>query len=304
MFRAALISTVLVLGSLVTAIESSAASRPGRVYWGLDAGAAHQFAASLSNADGTFSMNRYFVEPSVGYAWSSRNRISLSLAFGEADYDFSSAATIAGLEPWGRVRDYRLSLPVRFAPTERTDVYLRPSIRSYAEDGASVQDGTTGGLMTGISWRVSDSLLIGPGIGWYSKLGGGSHVFPVLIIDWQITDRLSLTTGRGLAASQGPGLSLNYRLSDRWQLGLTGRIESARFVLDNDGSPDEAYGKDRSLPLLVSIDYEPWPMTSVGAFIGAEFDGQLSLEDEDGRKIARQAYGVAPLIGVAFSSRF
>ena len=228
----------------------------------------------------------------------------MSFGFGESDYDFSSGATIDGLEPWGSIRDYHLSVPIRFSPTERSNVYLRPSVRSYAENGASMNDGRTEGLVAGVSWTFSESITIGPGVGWYSKLGGGSQVFPILIIDWAITEKLSLTTSRGLAASQGPGLSLNYRLSEKWRLGLTGRVENTRFALDDEGPVSGGYGEDRSLPVLFSVAYEPWKMTSFSAIFGGEFDGELALEDEDSRTIAREDYNVAPMIGLAFRSRF
>lgn len=284
--------------------ENSEESSPDHVVWGVDAGVSHQFSTDFSDADGAFSVNRYFVQPSIGYAWDKRNRVSLSFGFGEFDYDFSSGATVEGLEPWGRIRDYHLSVPFRFSPTERTDVYIRPGIRSYAEEGASIKDGRTEGLTAGISWIVSETLTIGPGIGWYTKLGGGSRAFPILIINWAITDRLSLTTGQGLAASQGPGLTLNYRLNDKWRLGLVGRIERTRYALNNEDIATEEYGRDESLPLLFNINFAPRPTISIGAFFGFEFDGQLSLEDEDRRVVAREDYDLAPLIGLAFRSRF
>ena len=302
--RFLLLSSLLILVSMTTVAEDSVERQFGPVVWGLDGGAVHQFTTDFSDADGAFSISRYFIQPSVSYAWDRRNTLSLSLGFGESDYDFSSGATIDDLEPWGRVRDYRLSVPIRFAPTERSDVIIRPSVRSNAESGASLNDGRTEGLIAGISWRVSESLSIGPGFGWYTELGGGSRTFPIVIINWDITDRLSLNTGRGLAASQGPGLALNYRLSEKWQLGLIGRIERTRFALDNEGSAPDLFGQDRSLPVLFSVEYAAWPMTSVSVFFGGEFDGQLAFKDEDGRTVTSEDYDVAPLVGMAFRSRF
>jgi hypothetical protein len=289
---------------LIVDASDSDERQSGQVISGIDVGVVHQFSTDLSDVDGAFSVNRYFIEPSVGYAWDQRNRVSVSFGFGESDYDFSSVTMVNGSEPWGRIQDYHLSVPIRFSATERTNVYLRPTVRSFAEDGASMNDGRTEGLIAGISWTLSETLTIGPGLGWFTKLGGGSRAFPILIIDWAITDRLSLTTGRGLAASQGPGLALNYRLSDKWRLALTGRIESTRFVLNEQSPAPADYGKDASLPLLFSVDYQPWPMVSIGAFVGFEFDGQLRLEDEERRVIEQEDYDVAPFVGLVLRSRF
>jgi hypothetical protein len=133
---------------------------------------------------------------------------------------------------------------------------------------------------------LSDTLFIGPGFGWYSELGDGSSAFPILVINWSISDRLALTTGRGLGASQGPGLDLTYSLNNKWKLGLTGRYEQIRFALENDASSPRTYGEDRSLPLILSVRYSPWPMTMVGAFVGADFGGELSVLDTNGQRLS------------------
>lgn len=271
---------------------------------GLQGAALHQFESDLEDGDGDFSVSRFFIQPSLGYAWDRRNTLSLSVGYGESDYDFSSGAEIDGLAPWGTIRDFRISMPIRFSPSERSDVIIIPSVRSFAEKGADLNDGRTEGLIAGASWRFSDRLTIGPGFGWYSELDGGSQAFPILVIDWQITDKLSVTTGRGLAATQGPGLTLGYNLNSKWQLGLTGRYEKVRFAVNESGPAASGIGEERSLPLLLTLNYTPWPMTTISALVGAEFDGRLSLEDASGRELGRSEFDTAPVIGLSFTSRF
>jgi hypothetical protein len=270
----------------------------------IQGGALHQFETDLSDAEGDFSLSRVFVQPSVGYAWNKRNMVSLSLGIGDSDYDFSPEATIDGWQPWGRVRDYKVAIAFRFSPSEHTDAIIIPSVRSYAEEDASLDDGRSEGLLAGVGWKLSDTLTIGPGFGWYTELGGGAHAFPIIILDWAITDKLSLTTGRGLAASQGPGLDLTYSLNDKWQVALAGRYEKTRFALEDDGVTPDGFGQDKSLPLVLSVQYSPWPMTSFSAFIGIEFEGELSLENADGRTVARSEYDTAGAVGLAFRNRF
>ena len=81
----------------------------------------------------------------------------------------------------------------------------------------------------GAGWRFSDRLTLGPGFGWFSEVGGGNNAFPIIVIDWKITDRLSLQTGKGLAASQGPGLTMSYALGSRWSVSAMARYEKTRF---------------------------------------------------------------------------
>ncbi len=87
--------------------------------------------------------------------------------------------------------------------------FVAPSIDRRAESGASSTDGVTTGVFAGVSWDVSERLRIGPAFGAFSGLGSeNAQVFPFFLLDWSMTDRLSLTTGPSLGASQGPGLSL------------------------------------------------------------------------------------------------
>ena len=90
---------------------------------------------------------------------------------------------MGGTRPWGNIQDYSLSVPIRFSPADRANVIVIPSVRSYYEEGADLDDGRTEGLIAAAGWRFSDKLTLGPGFGWFSELGGGSNVFPIILVD-------------------------------------------------------------------------------------------------------------------------
>ena len=272
--------------------------------WSAAAGAVHQFSANLSDGPGDLSVTRGFLNAGVGYAWSRDSSVSVSFGIGTTDYDFSSETLIDSRKPWGRIRDYRLSVPVRFAPIEKMSVIVIPSIRTHAESGASLRDGRTEGMLGGFSWKFSDTLSIGPGFGWFSDVGDESNVFPILLVDWKIAESLSLSTGRGLAASQGPGLSLNYELDQKWTLGLTARYEKTRFSLKQGEGRSARVGEDSSMPLYMVASYSPWPMTSMTALAGVDIGGTMSLEGGNGQRIAKTDIDTAMVFGFTFQSRF
>jgi hypothetical protein len=195
-------------------------------------------------------------------------------------------------------------VPVRFSPTEKMSVIVIPSIRTHAESGASLRDGRTEGVLGGFSWKFSDTLSIGPGFGWFSDVGDENNVFPILLVDWKITESLSLSTGRGLAASQGPGLSLNYELNQNWTLGLTARYEKTRFSLKEREGRSAGVGEDSSTPLYIVASYSPWPMTSMTALAGVDIGGTMSLEDGQGQRVAKTDIDTAIVFGFTFQSRF
>ena len=73
---------------------------------------------------------------------------------------------------------------------------------------------------------------------------------------------------------------------------------------NDQGPAPNGVGQDRSLPVVVSIDYEPFPRSSITAFAGAEFNGQLRLDDANGNRIDTRDYDTAPLVGAAIRLAF
>ena len=265
-------------------------------------GYVHQFDSDLDDG-GKFDVDRYFLQGGLSYSMGPRRRISLSVGAGRDRYDFSDNPGFVD-EPWDRIDQLRVSVPVTWAFDEQWTLFAIPTLRFYGESGADSGDSATGGALAGLSYRVSDRLTIGPGLGVLSQIEDSVSVFPILIVDWKITDRVSLETGRGLGATQGPGLNLNYRLSDTWNFGLGGRYESLRFRLDDRGSAPDGVGEDRSVPVYVSASYSRGRDLQISAIGGVELNGELRLEDSQGRRLARDNYETAPFLGATFNIRF
>ena len=158
---------------LVSFSAAASAQEAGQEYgpwvWSVAGGAVNQFSSNFSDGPGDVSVTRAFLGGGLGYAWDRDTTAAVSIGVGSTDYDFSSEAQIDGREPWGRIEEYRLSVPIRFSPTEKVSAIVIPSIRSYAESGAS--DGRSEGVLGGFSWKFSDTLSIGPGAGWFSDVG-------------------------------------------------------------------------------------------------------------------------------------
>ena len=250
---------------------------------------------------GSFSASRTFLRGTSIYALENDASVGVSASFGVFDYDFGDATQ----RPWDDIQDIRLSIPTRFRASETATVFLSPQVRWDYESGADRSDSTTYGLFAGVAWKISDSLTIGPAFGAYSQLEeSGADVFPAILVDWDITDRWNLNTGAGLGATGGPGLTLGYKLSDTSRIALSARSESVRFRLDDKGLAPDGVGEDESIPVVISYQYNPNPGLSLSAFVGAEFDGQLKLDDASGNQISRQSYDTAPLGGLAVRFRF
>ncbi|MGA0266852.1 MAG: hypothetical protein ACO3KY_13260 [Lysobacterales bacterium] len=268
----------------------------------LDGGFAVQSEVDLDRDGGAFSNDRDFWSLGVDYRWNYRNSIGVSLGIGSTEYDFVSAPGSAAVGPWSDMDEWRVSLPSRWALGDTSTLFIIPSLRDYSEKGAA-GDGDTWSLLAGVAWRRSESLTIGPGLGVFSRLEDDARVFPILLIDWKLSERWELSTGQGLAASQGPGLTLGYQLSPQWRLGLTGRFEEIQFRLDETGVAPGGVGEDSSLPLIFTAAWSPSPQVRLAAFAGMKLAGELAVYDRSGDRLQRDDYDAAGIYGVTIEFR-
>jgi outer membrane scaffolding protein for murein synthesis (MipA/OmpV family) len=305
MIRSTRVFIAITLIALLYAMPATAQQpKNGPWYFTIDGAGAHQSEADLKDSTGGFTEDRWFVSARVDYVWDRRTSLGISVGGGQSNYDFNDETGFGGGEPWNKVDDMRVSLSGRFGFGETGSVFIVPTLRFNGEKDASSSDSSTWGLFAAATWKLSDTLTIGPGIGIFSRLEDSTKFFPILAIDWDISDRWNLSTGRGLASSQGPGLTLSYELNDDWSFGLTGRYESVEFRLDDEGPQAGGVGRDQSMPLVFSARVTPTRNFNVSVFTGLEFGGKLKLKNAAGDVVEESDYDPAVLFGAAFEYRF
>jgi hypothetical protein len=269
----------------------------------LRGGYVHQLDTDIDNG-GSFSVNRFFIQGGPTYASDEATSISLAVGYGSDGYDFSGDTGFGGRNPWEDIYSLRFSIPLRWKIDERWTGFVSPALRFTGEANADFGDAATGGGFAGFSYRFSDRLTIGPGVGVLTQLEDSTRVIPILIINWKITETLSLNTGRGIGATLGPGLTLDWRPSGKWSFFIGGRYERLRFRLDEDGTVSNGIGDDRSFPLFCGIEYSFTPLFRISVLGGAEVGGELRLEDENGDTIIKENHDPAGILGIAFRARF
>lgn len=266
-------------------------------------GAVYQFDTDLDEG-GSYNATRFTIQAGSGYSWDPQTNVSFALGYSYDGYDFTGNAGFGSLNPWEDIHTISLGVPMRFGIDDQWTAFVIPSIRATGESGADFDESVTGGVLGGFSYRFSDRLTLGPGIGIISQLEESATIIPILIIDWKITDKWSLDTGRGLGATLGPGLTLNYQPNRMWRFGIGGRYEKLRFRLDTKDTTGGGVGEDLSFPLFVSGTYNVSPKTNISLVGGLEFGGELKLEDEDGRTISKESYDTGIFLGFTFNTRF
>ena len=297
-FLIALLATTLM--ALAARIE---AGPPAGNEWRfkLDAGALHQFDASLDDG-GDFDIDRYYLRLGASRGFGPSANAGVSLGYGESRYGFSGGG-FGGSEPWDKIREIRVSLPLSYRPEGNWSYFAIPSLRYEGERGAKRSKSDRWGLLGGAAYRFSDRLSIGPGLGVFSDIEDDTDLFPILLLDWKIRDDLRLETGRGLAASRGPGLTLRWTPLASWEFSLSARYEKTRFRLDKDGPVPNGVGQDKSVPLAVAASYKPNRQVELSLLAGADFAGNLRLENADGQRLESSDYDTAPFVGLLFTLR-
>ena len=233
-----------------------------------------------------------------------RRSVSLAVGYGYDGYDFSGSGGFGGVEPWSEINSLRISTPVRWGFDEKWSLFFIPTLRTTAENGAELNDAIQAGGFAGFSYRFSKRLTLGPGIGAVTQIEDSATVFPVLLINWKITEQLSLKTGGGTGATLGPGLVLDWRASGNWSFSFGGRYEKLRFRLDDQGVSPNGVGEDRAFPIFGGIKYTHNRRFQLSIVGGVDVGGELSLEDKDGNEILSESHDPAPFIGFAFSFRY
>ncbi|MFC1690396.1 hypothetical protein ACFL07_12220 [Pseudomonadota bacterium] len=295
------------VAALLLAVSGSlSAQAPQRdpVSFNFDGGFALRSNADLDEGDGGFSVNRWFLGLGVTYAWDRRNSIGLSVGGGSTSYDFDDTPAFGPDGPWKKIEDSRISIVGRIGFGETGQIFIIPSFRYSGEDDSKTSDGRTWGLLAAATWRINPDLSIGPGVGVFSRLEDGTRVFPILAIDWNINEKWYLGNGRGLGASQGPGLTLSYKFNKQWSLGLSGRYERNEFRLNEKGATPGGLGEDRRFPLVLSGNWQPNRKVRLNLFAGIEMGGRLKLKNEFDELLAESDYDPAAIFGGTFNIRF
>ena len=248
---------------------------------------------------GSFSVDRGVVEYRLATRLGKRWFAGLSAGYGEDRYRFNNTPT--SFSPWQDIRSLQFGIALRYLADKRWTLFGLPVLRYSAEENISLSQGREYGLIAGASYRLGDRLTIGPGLGAFRGFGNEDDVFPVLFIDWRMTETLSLETGRGLAATRGPGLALRWRPVQSWEFGVAARYEKYRFRLD-DGA--DSIGQDKTVPVVATASWQSTAGLKLSALAGVETAGVLSIENSGGTPVTEQTYNTAPIAGLVASFNF
>ncbi|TVQ54835.1 MAG: hypothetical protein EA377_04605 [Phycisphaerales bacterium] len=265
----------------------------------------HQFKSEIDDG-GSMTVSRFNAGLSVGAPITDSLSINGLLRYEFDYYRFrGSSGAFGGDSPWRNVHTVSFGAVLNADMTNDWRIFGGPIFQFSGESSARASDSFIGGGIIGTSFDFSDDLTIGGGVGIVSQIEDSVRVFPVIVLNWQITEELRLSSQAARSASDFGGLELIYQFHPQWEAAFGGAYRFRRFRLDSsDTDASRGVGQDSYLPLWGRITYYFSPQASVSAFGGASLNGRLELEDRDGNRLAREDYDNASFVGVALNVRF
>ncbi len=262
---------------------------------GVTAEALGEFAlpANVKNAIGG-DMGVYTAEVNVKAqgAWQQKHFLTLSLDYAYDSFDFSSANA-----PFSSINRTYLTGFYLGRIAERWSVFAYSNLGMNAEGGESVFDGAQLSAGAGVSYMFTRELQIGFGAGAYSRLDDDWLGMPIVFINWQITEKLKLTTFAGAA--------LYYDVFGDESLILAASVEykNRYYRLADNALGQKRSARDSYVQSYVGATYNFTKNAYITASVGANFgrDIRMRTDKHSAEKIEADA---APSFIIHLGYRF
>jgi hypothetical protein len=264
-----------------------------------DAGFEFQFGSGIGGG-GDMDVYRgdigFSTRQPLGRDWS----INLSLDYGVHYYDFQGDTIFGGPEPWQDIHEFTTAVSVNYTEIDDWTIFGGGFFRVFGESGADFGDSYNGGGFFGAYYRFDENLTLGGGLRVSSQLEDSTWLAPMIVLDWQITDNLRLSSRTGVRR----GLELIWEPDPKWELAVGGGFQRFRFRLDDSGFAPDGVVEDTGWPVGLRITSKPNRSLRLSVYGGVVLGGELEVDDRDGNSLRDEDYDPAGILGIAAQIRF
>jgi hypothetical protein len=298
-FAALVIAASLAVFPSSSRAQESDAARPSS---SVSAAALARLKADIDGG-GDFSVNGVSAKGTLGRALGSRFTAGLTLGYGYEDWRFGTPGALGGAAPWGSIHEPSIGASMRYRHSDTLAFLVSPQVEWNYEKGASTSDAVSYGAVVGALYTYSKTLTVGLGAAAFRQIDD-TKVFPFVIVNWQINDKLLLSNPLEAGPTGGPGLELTYEINDAWDAGVGVAFRETRFRLRRDGPVPNGIGRDRGIPIFAHAAFSPSQALTIDFYAGAIVDGNLRVLNENGSTVSSSDYKPQPVLGVRASYAF
>ncbi len=229
--------------------------------------------------------------------------LAVSVGYGLDLYDFSGTTRLGGVEPWENIHTLSIAALLSLDMNDDWTAFGGPVVQFAREDNVGLDDSFIGGAVVGATYKVSSSLTVGGGIGVVTQIEDDTRLFPVIVLEWEISDTLRLTSQTSGAAGRS-GIELVYDLGNDWETAIGGGYDFRRFRLDDEGIAPDGVGEETRLPIRARLSYRASDNFVIDLYAGIAMSSELVLEDDAGVLLGREDVDPAGLFGVTLTLSF
>ncbi len=271
--------------------------------WRVRGGVVHQFDSDIDSG-GEFNVTRAGFDAQALYDFNTDLTLDAEIGYEFNSYDFSGSTGFGALNPWDDVHTVRIRTLLRWRMNEEWSFVGGPIFEFAAEDGADLGDGFNVGGVVSAAYRVNDDLTLGGGVLLVSEIEDDVAVFPVIIVNWRISDQWRVRNSLAPFGGYGGGLEAVWTLSENWDLAFGTQFQWRQFKLDDTGTAPNGVGEEFSIPLYVNARWNATPNVSISAAIGISVGGEVEIQTSSGSTISNEDYDPTAIIALSASITF
>lgn len=234
---------------------------------------------------------------------SERVDVGVALRYAYEEYRFENPVFTGQARPWSAVHAVQGALFYVRTMDNGWRMRLSPSLRFSGESGAKTSDAVAWGGSLSFSRLVKPGLMLGAGIAYVDDIDKRSAL-PIVMVRWDITDRMTLGTAPGSGPAGPAGMELTYRIDDNWTIGTGAAWRSQKFRLDRHGFFSDGVARSSCLPIWVRASRSLTGNVSFDFYGGALLAGSLRIDNARGDRIADDDYASAFFLSCMLSARF
>jgi len=268
----------------------------------LDFHATHQLETSLDDG-GDFNLTRYGVELRLGRQVTDNDSIKFKFQYQRDVWDFDGFTVLPELVDHNVTIDTVDFAFSWFHAYDQDTTYFVSALSRSSTDG-DFFDGFVGGGSAGYIHRYSPNLTFGLGAGFIGQPHDDPRVFPVIVLDWSMSDTLRLTSDISSRFGSQMGLELVWEPSNDWTLGAGIAADYGRFRLDLQAEATEGAAEVSSMPISFRATRHFSPGFDFTLYGGIVMDGQIELIDGTRNELASDNYDPAGVFGILGKIQF
>lgn len=257
---------------------------------------------------GDVEITRLGGEITLGIPIDDRGRLSVGVGAFTTDYSvtvnpaFSAGVNAATISTqFDDIQELTFStMYTRALDDEGTALFVGGRVGSASEGGVDFDDALVWGAFGGISWRMSEKLTLGVGVGVFSRLEDDVRIIPLPQFRYVIDDRWTL-------ASEGPGLKLDYKWNETMHMGVYGRFEGDDFRIETDNTIVPGGAVSNSMvPITYYLDATLGDSKNISLFaeVGVVVAGETEIFNAAGNVVVEEDIDPGVFAGLSLKIRF